>query len=64
MVDIAPIFVSVKQAADMLNITPWSVYRLLDAGEIESSYHGKRRLVRFTSVQQYADNLPSEPASA
>lgn len=58
MVAIPPIFVSVKQAADMLNITPWSVYRLLDAGEIDSQYHGKRRLVRVASVQEYADSLP------
>lgn len=64
MVEIAPIFVSVKQAAVLLNITPWSVYRLLDAGEIASQYHGKRRLVRLASVQEYADRLPSEPESA
>lgn len=60
MADIAPIFVSVKEAARMLSLTPWSVYQLLDAGEIESRYHGKRRLVVMTSLEAYAANLPTE----
>jgi excisionase family DNA binding protein len=55
-----PIFVSVKEAARLLTLTPWSVYKLLDAGEIEARYHGKRRLVVLTSLREYAAHLPSE----
>lgn len=57
---ITPIFVSVQETADMLNLTPWSIYRLLDAGDIKSQYKGKRRLVLLTSVHEYAEALPTE----
>jgi excisionase family DNA binding protein len=55
-----PIFISVKQAARLLNLTPWSVYQLCDEGTLESQYFGKRRLVRLTSVRAFADGLPTE----
>lgn len=55
------IFVSVKQAADMLALSPWSTYQLLDSGAIESRYHGRRRLVSVKSLKQYAANLPTYP---
>jgi excisionase family DNA binding protein len=61
---ITPIFVSVKQAAQMLNLTTWSVYKLLDEQAIESRYHGRRRLVSVESVRAYAEALPTEPESA
>lgn len=64
MSQITPIFVSVKQAAQMLNLTTWSVYKLLDEQAIESRYHGRRRLVSVESVRAYADGLPTEPESA
>ena len=59
--EIGPIFVSVKQAAKALNISPWSMYQLLDAGKVRSQYSGRRRLVRVDSLRAYADNLPTEP---
>jgi excisionase family DNA binding protein len=55
---IQPIFVSVKEAASMLSLTPWSVYKLLDDQVIKSQYHGRRRLVRVDSLNEYADGLP------
>lgn len=58
-----PIFVSVKEAADVLGLTTWSVYKLLDEQKIASQYHGKRRLVRVDSMKAYADNLPTAPES-
>lgn len=63
---LTPIFVSVKQAAQMLGISTWSCYQLLDANEkrpaqIESRYHGRRRLVSVESLRKYADSLPTEP---
>lgn len=56
-----PIFVSVKQAARALNISPWSCYQLLDAQKIESRYQGRRRLVVVESLRAYAAALPAYP---
>lgn len=53
------IFVSVKEAAAMLSLTTWSVYKLLDEQAIKSQYHGRRRLVRVDSLREYADSLPT-----
>jgi hypothetical protein len=33
------LLVSIKDAAYMLSLTPWSVYQLCEAGEIESRYN-------------------------
>lgn len=57
---IEPIFVSVKDAARILAISPWSCYQLLDAGKIEDRYQGRRRLVVLASLRAYAAGLPSE----
>ena len=57
---IEPIFTSVNEAARILDTTPWSVYKLLDAGEIESVYMGRRRKVSVESLRAYAANLPTE----
>lgn len=57
-----PIFVSVKQAAQMLAISPWSCYQLLDANAIDSRYHGRRRLVSVASIREYAEGLSRESA--
>ena len=57
-----PIFVSVKQAAEMLNVTPWSMYQLLNEPKcpVDSRYFGKRRLVNVESLREYAASLPTE----
>lgn len=52
------IFVSAQEAAAMLAITTWSVYRLCDDGQLESRYFGRRRLIVRESVQRFADSLP------
>jgi excisionase family DNA binding protein len=59
-----PIFISVKEAARLLNLTPWYVYKLLDERAMESQYAGKRRLVRLESLHAYADALPESPEQA
>lgn len=61
MTDLAPIFVSVKEAARMLGISTWVCYQLLDRGDIESRYQGRRRLVNYRSLVEYAERLPSHP---
>ena len=58
-VDLAPVLVSVKQAAQMLGISPWSCYQLLDEGAIVSRYIGRRRLVEVESLRAYAQALPT-----
>lgn len=57
-----PIFVSVKEAAKALGISPWVCYQLLDDEDcaLESRYQGRRRLVRVESIRRYADSLPTE----
>lgn len=59
-----PLLISVKAAADKLSITPWSVYRLLDAGEIASVYQGRRRYVVVASLVEYVQALPTEPMAS
>jgi hypothetical protein len=60
----APIFVSVKDAATMLGLTPGGAYELVDQQRIESRYCGRRRLVVVESLIEYAANLPSTPVVA
>jgi excisionase family DNA binding protein len=58
---IAPIFISAQQAADALSVTRWQLYRLLDDQKIASQYLGRRRLVRVSSLHEYADSLSIYP---
>lgn len=59
-----PITVTVKGAAQMLGLSNWSVYKLLDAGDIESRYKGTRRLVVIESLREYVASLPTEKPKA
>jgi excisionase family DNA binding protein len=45
-----PRFVGIKQAARDLGISRAGLYRLLDAGDIESVHIGRRRLVVVASL--------------
>jgi excisionase family DNA binding protein len=51
------IFVSVKEAAEMLALSAWEVYQLCGSGTLESGKHGKRRLVLLESVRAYAASI-------
>lgn len=57
---IEPIFVSVQEAADALNITRGEMYKLAKGGPITSKLHGRRRLVSVDSLREYADGLPTD----
>lgn len=59
-VGLDPIFVSVKQAAQMLGLSTWVMYELLNANKIDSRYQGRRRLVLVNSLRAYADDLPTK----
>lgn len=54
-----PIYVSVKEAARILGVSPWLMYQRLDAQVIESRYEGRKRLVDYASLKAYAAALPS-----
>jgi excisionase family DNA binding protein len=56
---IEPIFISVKQAAQALNISTFRCYQLLDEGVIASARDGRRRLVSVESVRRHAQALLS-----
>lgn len=58
---VGPIFVSVKQAGQILGISTWSCYQLLNENKVDSRYHGRRRLVSVKSLEEYARNLPTSP---
>lgn len=57
---------SVKMAAeDLGGVTTMYLYRLLEAGAIESRYIGKRRMVVRASLEEYIAGLPTtRPESA
>jgi len=61
MAGIDPIFVSVKDAAAALGLSPMAVYRLLDQQAIASQYQGRKRLVSVESLREYAAGLPTTP---
>jgi hypothetical protein len=60
---VEPIFVSIRDTAKMLGITPWSVYQILKLVDcpLDARYYGKRRLVSVESIRRYAESLPTEP---
>jgi len=51
------LLVSVKQAAQLLNLTPWSAYELCISGVLASGMQGRRRSVSLASVREYADRV-------
>jgi excisionase family DNA binding protein len=54
-----PIFVEVKEAARILALSTRAIYELLDQQVIESRYKGRKRLVVFSSLREYAESLPT-----
>lgn len=53
-----PLLVSIKDAAQMLSVTTWSVYKLADSGVLDSRYQGRRRYVTAASLRAYVEGLP------
>jgi len=64
---ITPIFVTVKEAAQILALDTWSIYKLLNEQKVKSQYHGRKRLVSVESLHEYAASLPTtapEPSTS
>lgn len=61
---VEPIFVTVKDAAAILGLSPYSVGQLLRGDEpaIRSVKQGGRRSVSMASLREYADNLLGDSA--
>ncbi len=59
MDQVDPIYVSVKEAARILGLSTWSLYKKLDDQAIESRYDGRKRLVVVASLREYAAALPT-----
>ena len=55
-----PIHVSIQEACHLLGISRVSMFHLLEADQIKSRYHGRRRLVVLASLEAFAAALPTE----
>lgn len=58
-----PILISVKQAARLLDLTPWQAYELCISGVLASGMQGRRRAVSLASVREYANRVLRGEAS-
>lgn len=52
-----PIFVSPKEAARLLSVSRSRIYELMDAGLIESTRIGQRRVIPVVSLHDFAAKL-------
>jgi excisionase family DNA binding protein len=62
--EIEPAFMSVAEAARYVGISEWSVKALLREGIYKARKSGRRTLIEFTSVKQYATSLPAATFAA
>lgn len=56
---LSPVLVSVKEAGQMLGITPWDAYLLTESRELRWGRIGnsRRRLVDVDSIREYAKRV-------
>ena len=52
-----PIFVSVAEAARIINVSRWSMYELTKRGTVASTLDGSRIRVSYESLKAYAKSL-------
>lgn len=57
-------FLTVKQTADRLAVSIWTVYTLLDDGSLGGVYQGRRRYVTPAAIDAYITSLSATPESA
>jgi hypothetical protein len=53
-----PLLVSIRDMEAMLGISRRKVYELLNSGDVECRYIGRRRLVLMASLREFVDGLP------
>lgn len=61
-VTVRPLFLSIKDAAQVLGVSAWTVRRLMDEKTIAETWIGQRRLVVLKSLEEYAASLTGETA--
>ncbi|HEY0118029.1 MAG TPA: helix-turn-helix domain-containing protein [Cellulomonas sp.] len=59
-----PYFYTVREAAEMLRISPWTLNRMIQAKQIRSAQIGTRRLIPVDALSEYvaavAGGAPAE----
>lgn len=58
---VAPRLLDAKQAAAYVGVSPKTLTRLADEGQIDRKYIGNRPKYERESLDEYADNLPDMP---
>jgi excisionase family DNA binding protein len=51
----------IKDAAELLSISTWKVYKLADEGRLESVYQDSGRFITAAGLDAYVDSLSSTP---
>lgn len=54
---LAPLLLSVEQAAEMLGIARTSMYRLIGTGEVESVQVGRLRRIPMACLEEFIERL-------
>lgn len=57
-----PDLLTLTQVAERLQLSRWSVYQLIWAGELPSVHIGRSHRVRARDLETYLDNLLGEEA--
>ena len=55
--DLTPIAVSPAKAAELLGVSRWHVYSLINNGQLKSAKSGARVLVDFESLRDYFESI-------
>ena len=59
-----PLLLSVRDVAERLSVSVWTVYDLCQTGHLESRKIGSRRLITPEALRAYVDGLPVEEPEA
>jgi excisionase family DNA binding protein len=59
-----PLQVSVKHAAELLDYSPRTVYRLIDKGELETTGRGQLLRITYESLLAYQERIRNTKEAA
>lgn len=60
----SPLLYSISEAADLLSVSRYTIYDLLDSGTLDGVYQGRRRYVTAVGLRQYVAGLSSTPEAS
>ena len=55
--ELTPIAVSPAKAAELLGVSRWHVYKLIDGRQLKSAKSGARVLVDYESLKDYYESI-------